>query len=308
MTTNVPGEHDSTTDIQGIRPRSYRLPDATHVGAVHLEVSDLDRSIAYYRDVLGFRIAAEDRNAARRIATLTAHESDTPLVYLHERPGARAVPRTGRLGLYHFAILLPDRAALGRFVSHLAEIRVPAGMSDHLVSEAIYLRDPDGLGIEVYADRPRESWRWNAGELSMTTEPLDVDDLVAAGGGAPWTGMPPGTTVGHVHLHVGELPAAAAFYHDALGFDAVVWRYPGALFLSAGGYHHHLGVNTWAAGAPAAAEGDARLREWELVVPDASAIDGAISNLESAGHRVERDADGARVADPWGTMLRIVAR
>jgi len=302
-TTAEPG-----TEIHGIRPRSHRLPDATRIGAVHLDVSDLDRSIAYYRDVLGFRVAGDVAQGAGRIATLTAHDSDTALVHLHERPGARAVPRTGRLGLYHFAILLPDRAALGRFVAHLAALRVPAGMSDHLVSEAIYLRDPDGLGIEVYADRPRESWRWNAGELAMTTEPLDVENLLAAGGGASWTGMPAGTTVGHVHLHVGELPAAAAFYHDALGFDAVVWRYPGALFLSAGGYHHHLGLNTWAAGAPPAVEGDARLREWELVVPDADAIDRATASLESAGHRVERDDEGARIADPWGTVLRIVSR
>lgn len=308
--TAVESGPKNTTEsgIHGIRPGSFRLPDATHVGAVHLDVSDLDRSIAYYRDTLGFRVATDARTDAGRIATMTAHGDDTPLIHLHERVGANPVPRTGLLGLYHFAILLPDRPSLARFVGHLAEHRVPAGMSDHLVSEAIYLRDPDGLGIEVYADRPRESWRWNAGELAMTTEPLDVEALMAVAAGDPWTGMPPGTTVGHVHLHVGELPAAAAFYHDALGFDAVVWRYPGALFLSAGGYHHHLGLNTWAANARPARDGDARLREWELVVPDADAIDAAIGSLERAGFDVERDHAGARVADPWGTVLRITTR
>lgn len=296
----------TTATTHGIQPPNHRLPDATHVGAVHLDVADLARSLPYYRDVLGFRVAREDTTNSGRIATLSAHGDDTPLIRLHERPGARAVPRSGRLGLYHFAILLPSRAALGRFVAQLAAIGAPAGMSDHLVSEAIYLRDPDGLGIEVYADRPRDTWRWSSGELAMTTEPLDVESLVASGGGIPWSGMPPGTTVGHVHLHVGDIPAAADFYHTALGLDAVVWRYPGALFLSAGGYHHHLGVNTWAAGAPAAAEGDARLREWDLVIPDADALARAADSLERAGHHVERDGSGARVADPWGTMLHLV--
>lgn len=296
------------SSAHGIRAPGNRLPDATHIGSVHLDVADITRSLAYYRDALGFRVANEVSSPSGRTATLTAQGDDTPLIQLHERPGARPVPRTGRLGLYHFAILLPDRPSLARFVTHLAAHHIPAGMSDHLVSEAIYLRDPDGLGIEVYADRPRDTWRWTASELTMTTEPLDVDDLVAAAGNVPWTGMPAGTTVGHVHLHVGDLPTAADFYHAALGFDAVVWRYPGALFLSAGGYHHHLGLNTWAAGAPAAAEGDARLREWELVLPEAEDVDRAADALERAGHRVDRAADGARVADPWGTTLRMVAR
>lgn len=301
-------ERQERQTTRGIRPPGSRLPDTTHIGSVHLDVADMARSLAYYRDVLGFRVTSEAHGADGATATLTAQGDDTPLIQLHERPGAHPVPRTGRLGLYHFAILLPDRAALGRFVAHLAARQIRAGMSDHLVSEAIYLRDPDGLGIEVYADRPRDTWRWTAGELAMTTEPLDVENLLAAGGNTPWTGMPAGTTVGHVHLHVGDLSTAADFYHAALGLDAVVWRYPGALFLSAGGYHHHLGLNTWAAGAPAATEGDARLREWELVLPDADALARAAEGLERAGHRVARTDDGVRVADPWGTTLRMVAR
>src|SRR3712207_4898954 len=260
----------------GIAPAGYRLPDATHLGRVRLQVSDLERSIAYYRDVLGFRVA--ERAGAR--ASLAPHGEDRVVVELDERPGASPVPRRGRLGLYHFAILLPDRAALGRFVAHLAAIGVRAGMSDHFVSEAIYLQDPDNLGIEVYADRPRSSWRHSGRQLAMSTEPLDVESLVRAGRGEPWGGMPPGTTIGHVHLHVGDIDTAAAFYHGGLGLDKIVWSYPGALFLSAGGYHHHLGTNTWAAGAAPAGENDARLIDWEVVVPRASDADAAAKSVE----------------------------
>ncbi len=220
----------------GIAPAGYRLPASIRLGHVTLQVADLARSLAYYRDVLGLRVAEQGPGTA----TLAAHGDDTPLVVLRERPGVAPVPRRGRLGLYHFAILLPDRQALGRFVAHLAAIGERAGASDHFVSEALYLSDPDGLGIEVYADRPRGQWRHENRQLAMATEPLDLQDLVTAAGGAPWTGMPAGTVIGHVHLYVGDIGAAAAFYHDGLGLDKVVWSYPGALFLSAGGYHHHL--------------------------------------------------------------------
>jgi catechol 2,3-dioxygenase len=182
-------------------------------------------------------------------------------------------------------------------------------MSDHLVSEALYLTDPDGLGIEVYADRPRTDWRYAGRELQMATIPLHVEDLMAAGGTERWTGMPNGTSIGHVHLHVGDLEKAAAFYHEALGFDKVVWSYPGALFLSAGGYHHHLGTNTWAAGAQPATDEDARLVEWELVMPDAPSVSAAGASVEASGGSVERSADGSILArDPWGTAVRLVSR
>jgi len=212
------------------------------------------------------------------------------------------------VGLYHYAILLPDRAALGRFVQHLADIGEYAGMSDHFVSEAIYLQDPDNLGIEVYADRPRGLWRYQDGQLSMSTVPLDVDDLVAAADDAPWTGMPRGTRLGHVHLHVGGIDDAASFYHDGIGFDKVVWSYPGALFLSAGGYHHHLGTNTWARNAPSASVGDARLLEWEIVVPSPSDVQAVAGNLEQKTISVERHGDAIVARDPWGTPVRIVSR
>jgi len=285
----------------GVRPPGFRLPDATRLGAVRLQVADLARSLEYYTRVLGFRVVTRTDGAA----TLGTADG-TPIVELHESPGARPVPRRGRLGLFHFAILLPDRAALGRFVSHLASIGAYAGMSDHLVSEAVYLTDPDGLGIEVYADRPRDRWRWQDRQLEMATLPLDVNDLVAAAEGQPWTGMPSGTAVGHVHLHVGDLDRAAALYHGALGLDKMVWNYPGALFMSAGGYHHHLGTNTWAAGASPAEATDARLLEWEIVLPDAASVAAAAASVEQAGYPVERGADGGfTTRDPWGTTVRV---
>ncbi len=306
MQRNTPGVADQGGDIEshGIAPAGFRLPSSTRLGAVRLQVSDLVRSLTYYDRVLGLR----ELERRGRVAVLGPVDGDRPLIELHELPGAQPVPRRGRLGLYHYAILVPDRAALGRFVSHLATIGVYAGMSDHLVSEAIYLSDPDGLGIEVYADRPRDTWRYEGRQVAMTTMPLDANELVAAGGGEPWTGMPNGTVIGHVHLHVGDLAQAEAFYHDGLGLDKVVWGYPGALFLSAGGYHHHLGTNTWAAGATPAGEGDARLLEWEMILPEAETVSMVANNLELAGYTVGRSSSGTVVVhDPWGTALRIRA-
>ena len=285
----------------GIAPPAYRLPDTTRLGRVRLQVADLARSITYYENVIGLRVISREGP----VAMLGARDSGEVIVELHERSGARRVTRRGQIGLYHFAILLPNRASLGRFVRHLAEIGEYAGMSDHFVSEAVYLQDPDGLGIEVYADRPRAAWRAENRQLAMTTVPLDVKALIAEAGDEPWTGAPAGTVLGHVHLYVRDLSEAAAFYHEGLGFDKVVWSYPGALFMSAGGYHHHLGTNTWAAGAPLASDDEARLIEWEIVVPDAASVRAAGDNLESRGFAVERDGRDVVARDAWGTQVRV---
>ena len=287
----------------GVAPGGYRLPDETRLGPVKLQVSDLARSVAYYETVIGLHTISRGGGNAR----LGAQGDDRMLVGLTEKPGANAVPRRGLLGLYHFAILVPDRASLGRFLRHAVSLGVHVGMADHLVSEALYLTDPDGLGIEVYVDRPRESWKKVDRQLAMASDPLDAEDLMAAGGNAPFTGLPPGTTIGHVHLYVGDIEKASHFYHEGLGFDKMVWNYPGALFLAAGGYHHHLGTNTWAAGAPAATDGDARLLEWEVLVPSAADASAALTNLESAGHAVSRDSGGGTATDPWGTQVRVRA-
>ena len=303
------GAEPATPGSYGEAPRGFRLPGSTHLGPVRLQVADLARSLAYYQDVLGLRVV--HRGATD--AVLAAHGDDRPLVELRGHAGARPMTQRGRLGLYHFAVLLPDRASLGRFVRHLAASGVRAGAGDHLVSEAFYLQDPDGLGIEVYADRPRDTWRRVGRELMMATDPVDVDGLVRDAGTAPWTGLPGGTVIGHVHLHVGDIARASAFYHDALGLDRTVWSYPGALFLGAGGYHHHLGTNTWAgSGARPPAPDDAQLLQWTIELPDAASVDAAARSLAAGGHMVERggDAPGAPEVlsrDPWGTQVRLRA-
>jgi catechol 2,3-dioxygenase len=287
----------------GIAPPGYRLPAAAHVGTVDLQIADLERSLAYYQQVLGLRVLAR----AEGRADLGAAGASVPLMRLHERRGAQPVPAQGRIGLYHFAILLPDRASLGRFVAHLAAIGARAGAADHLVSEAVYLHDPDGLGIEVYADRPRDSWQSSDRELRMATLPLDVAGLVAAARGEPWAGMPSGTMMGHVHLHVGDLSQASAFYHEALGLDIMVWSYTGALFLAAGGYHHHLGLNTWAGpDAVPARDDEAKLLSWQLVLPDAASVAEARRSVQARSLELQDAGDGWFSGDPWGTTVHVV--
>ena len=283
----------------GVAPVGFRLPDATVLGPVHLQVSDLVRSLDYYEQVIGFRAD----KIADDTAVLTAGGDGRPLVILRTGPDVTRA-RRGTFGLFHFAILLPDRAALGSFAAHLAAQDIRVGMADHLVSEALYLSDPDGLGIEVYADRPRSTWQHRDRELTMTTEQLDVPGVMAAGRGTTWDGLPTGTTMGHVHLHVGDLDEAEAFYHRALGFDKTVWSYPGALFLSAGGYHHHLGANVWAPG-PAPTADQARLLAWELIVPSPDDLVSAAASLRAAGYRLDDSDHGLRLADPWGTEVRL---
>ncbi|MBL0170074.1 MAG: VOC family protein [Gemmatimonadaceae bacterium] len=285
----------------GIAPPDHRLPDATQLGPVHLQIAELARSIAYYTDIIGLRVLDQHEGVAR----LGAQHDNRPLIVLHELPGARPVPPHGRLGLFHVAILLPDRASLGRFLTHLAERNEHAGMSDHFVSEALYLTDPDGLGLEIYADRPREQWQSRDRQLAMGTEPLDVRAVLAAADGVAWTGAPAGTTIGHVHLHVGDLAHASEFYHDTLGMDKMVWEYPGALFLAAGGYHHHLGTNTWARGADAAHANEARLMEWTIDVPSASDVQAVAASATKRQVAVRSDGDAIVLQDPWGTTVRV---
>ena len=292
----------SSASNYGLRPKGYRLPDESHLGAVRLQVSDLDRSIKWYQSVLG--VDVQDRTAAS--ASLVVRGESRALIELREKRGVRPVPRSGLLGLYHYAILLPDRLALGRFIGHLASLGMHAGMSDHFVSEAVYINDPDGLGIEVYSDRPRSQWKVEDRQLSMTTLPLNARALVEAAGNESWSGLPKGTVIGHVHLFVGDIDKAAAFYHDLVGFDKVVWSYPGALFMSAGGYHHHLGTNIWAAQAPPASENDAKLIEWEIIVPRASDVAAVETSVKQAAN-ADREGETLLLRDPWGTAVRVRA-
>jgi len=298
----APAAELATPGSYGEAPRGYRLPGATRLGSVRVQVADLERSLAFYERVLGFRVLNRDDAHAE----LAPHGEDRVLVELVERKGARPSGH-GLLGLYHFAILVPDRPSLGRFVRHLADIGARAGAGDHLVSEAFYLTDPDGLGIEVYADRPRETWQRIGRELMLTTDPVDVAGLVASAGDTTWSGMPSGTVIGHVHLHVGDLAQGSAYFSDALGFDRMTWRYPGALFLGAGGYHHHLGTNTWAgSGARPPVVDDARLLEWTIELPTASDVTAVAQSLRNAGYEAdETSASEALTKDPWGTHVRL---
>ncbi|HUR91037.1 MAG TPA: VOC family protein [Gemmatimonadaceae bacterium] len=283
----------------------FRLPEETRLGPVRLRVSDLERSLSFYDSVLGMRALRQSEG----FAALGAAGDDRVLVELHEARGIIPVAPRGRLGLYHFAILLPDRAPLGRFIKHAGKLGIRLGSADHLVSEALYLRDPDDLGIEVYADRPRDTWRRVGREVLMAADPLDLEGLLRAAGDEEWQAMPAGTVIGHAHLHVGDLEQARAFYSDALGFDVMTASYPGALFLGAGGYHHHLGTNTWAgAGARPTGANEAGLIEWTIELPDSASIDAAAQSLSGAGYDVAREETDAVAADPWGTGLRLRAR
>ena len=282
---------------------SDRLPSGTRLGPVELQITRAARSVEYYQRTLGLRVL---RDEGGRI-TLGAHGDDAPLVVLVERADARPVRPQSVLGLYHFAVLLPDRPALGRFLRHLATIGGRVGMADHAVSEAVYLTDPDGLGIEVYADRPRSSWRHDStGQRYMTSDPLDVENVMQSAAGESWTGAPTGTQIGHVHLHVGDLARAAEFYDNAVGLDRTVWTYPGALFLAAGGYHHHLGTNTWASGPPAA-DDQARLLMWNIVVPARVDVDAAAARIAKVASVTRESDDSVTARDPWGTALRVTA-
>ncbi len=272
------------------------------LGPVTLQIGDLERSLDFYRGVLGLELLTLKAGYAELGAP-----DGLPLINLSEHPGARPVPRRGRLGLYHVALVLPERGALGAFLRHVGAAGVRVGTVDHLVSEALYLSDPDGLGLEVYADRPKDMWPQIGGELVMGSLPLDTGSLFSAAGDTPYTGMPAGTTVGHIHFYVDDLARAAAFYEQGLGFGATVTSFPGARFVAAGGYHHHVGLNTWAAGAPLAEADDARLLEWQLMVP-AEVRAEVTERLSAAGFTPDLLPDGsARVTDPWRTAVRLVA-
>jgi catechol 2,3-dioxygenase len=286
----------------GVSPPGFRLPDEARPGRVALRVADLDRSLSFYQELIGFVLHERSASGARW-ARLGAG-SDT-LLELRESRGARRVPPRGLLGLYHFALLLPDRQALGSFLRQVSQAGLRVGAADHLVSEALYLTDPDGITMEVYRDRPREEWGVRDGELLMSSDPLDLTELAAAGP-SPWVQVPAGSRIGHMHFYVGNLQEAERFYHLGLGFDKVVWSYPGALFLSAGGYHHHVGTNTWAAGAATATEGDAGLVGWELRLPDQESVSAASRSLAAAGALVETRNGAPRATDGWSNVVELI--
>jgi catechol 2,3-dioxygenase len=281
------------------------IDPATALGPVRLTVSDLDRSRAFYERAIGLRATELDDGA---IGLGAAGEQA-----LVELRGDSSAPRLNRRapGLYHLAILLPTRLDLAFALARLVQAQWPLdGASDHLVSEALYLSDPDGNGIEIYRDRPRADWHYDRGQLQMSTLPLDLNDLVGQLRGATelQAEVPTGTRIGHVHLQVSDLGEAEAFYHGVLGFDVVVRGYPGALFVSAGGYHHHIGLNTWhSAGTAPAAAGSVGLRSFTVELPDERELAAVLGRIDAAGLSTSREAGGVLVRDPWGTGVVLTA-
>ena len=303
MEEGRPGIRDPEELAAAGAPAAGEIAAATTMGAVSLTVSNLERSVDFYERSVGLRTLA---SGDRRVA-LGAGERE--LLVLVEERGAR--PSRGYAGLYHFALLLPRRAELARWLAHAALEEVPlVGLSDHFVSEALYLSDPDEHGIEIYWDRPRETWEGQVGKR-MTTLPLDVDGLMRElpdPRSPAFDGLPDGTVMGHVHLRVAAIPGAIAFYGDILGFGLMARLGAAAAFFGAGGYHHHVGANVWeSAGAPSAPRGTASLRHATVALPDASERDRVLRRLEESGQPVEESEGETLVRDPSGNALLLSA-
>jgi catechol 2,3-dioxygenase len=277
------------------------LPAGTEIGTVTMRVSDADRALGWYVDMMGMELL--DRTPER----LSLGAGGRPFLFLDVRRDA--TPRIEETtGLHHVAILVPDRASLGGVLARIAKWGVRLGASDHLVSEALYIWDPDNNGLEIYRDRPRAEWHWENGRVKMATDPMDRRSVAEAGldGGSHREPMPAGTKIGHVHLQVGDIEQAVRFYTDTVGFVQTAGR-GGAAFVSAGGYHHHLGMNVWhSRNAPPDSQGAAGLVEYEVTVPDRATLTAAKSRLEAAGVKPSGNADSFRFRDPWQIPVRML--
>lgn len=273
----------------------------TFVSQVYLNVQDLQRSLEFYQNIIGFKILEQ----TERKAELTA-DGKTPLVTI-EQPEHVISKQRRTTGLYHYALLLPSRADLAKFILHMIKTQYPLqGGSDHLVSEALYLADPDGNGIEVYCDRPSSSWEWNGDEVVMATEPMDVEGIVRENDGKPWAGLPARTLMGHIHLHVSEFKKIEEFYCQGLGFE-IVCRYGGqAMFISTGGYHHHIGLNTWnGVGAPPPAENSVGMSAYTVVFPSEEARKEAAARVSRMGAMVSEEKGSLFTQDPSGNKIEL---
>jgi catechol 2,3-dioxygenase len=274
----------------------------TFTGPIHVLVTDLNRSLTFYQEIIGLQLLKRTDNTI-----MLTVDGKTPLLIVEQPQGV--VPKQKRTtGLYHFALLLPSRTDLSVALRHLLETGYPLqGASDHLVSEAIYLADPDGNGIEIYADRSPETWKWENGSVSMSTDPINAENLLAEGEDKSWNGLPHGTVMGHVHLHVSDLQRAEEFYCKGLGFD-IVNRYGSqALFLSKGGYHHHIGLNTWnGIGAPAPARNSAGLKWFSLVFPSEEERKKVIQQLQQIHASVTEENGAFFTKDPSGNCIQLL--
>lgn len=275
---------------------NFHKSPVTYTGEVYLNVMDLDRSVQFYTEIIGFKVLEE----AERKVVFTAN-GETPLLII-EQPENVNSKEPRKTGLYHFALLLPERADLGMLIKHFVKNNVALGASDHKVSEALYLSDPDGNGIEIYTDRKPELWSWKNGKVAMSTDPLDAESIVAESEGHEWNGLPVGTIMGHIHLHVGNLTEAETFY-NALGFE-VVANYPQALFMANGKYHHHIGLNTWhGGGADRPSKKSVGLQSYTLIYPTETVLKEALGRVEALGSQVAPTINGFTVEDPSGNRI-----
>ncbi len=270
------------------------------IGRVALTVHDLDRVSAFYQQMLGFHLLAETPESVR-----LGTGSRVLLELRGNREARSGSPRDA--GLYHIAFLLPSRADLGCFLTHAAACRLPIGASDHLVSELVYLTDPEGNGIEFCADRGSSEWRWDDGTVEMSVDPLNRASVVHSAEGQVWNGVPEGTIVGHLNLQVGDLRDADMFYSGMLGFS-VTCRLPGASFFASGGYHHHIATNIWnSRGARQRPDPVAGLADIEIIARDTSVLDAVRSRVPSP-RVVDDTPERLTVRDPWGTAISLATR
>ncbi|RKQ16946.1 VOC family protein [Ureibacillus endophyticus] len=276
----------------------FHTKPTTFIGHVKVKVTDLQRAIKFYRDILGFKILEQT-------ATTVELTTDGKTSFLSLEQPDNVIPKQGRTtGLYHFAILLPEKSDLANIVVHLVENGIRFGSSDHLVSEALYLHDPDGNEIEIYIDRDPSKWTWSGEEVEMTIDPLNFERLLTSVTPTKWRGMPENTVMGHIHLHVAEIEKTEEFFVKGLGFD-VVNRFRGqALFLSSNKYHHHIGVNVWnGVGAPKPPKNSVGLVYYTLVYADEEARQQVIENLEKLGYQVTEDNYQLTTEDPSGNVI-----
>jgi catechol 2,3-dioxygenase len=283
-------------------PAGQRLHPATSLGSIRLNAGDQHSLANFYEKSVGLR-RLESRNGVTVLGT----DEESPIVELAPTPDAPSRP-SGTTGLFHLAILVPSRLDLARALRRVSDSGWRfTGASDHLVSEALYLRDPEGNGIEIYRDRPRQEWRHVGGEIEMDTLPLDLESVLAElahEDSPPADGMATGTRLGHVHLNVADLHSSEEFYAGALGLDVTVRGYPGALFLSAGGYHHHVGLNTWMGeGMPPPPPGARGLDRYEIVVPNGAEVDAVERRFASRGIDARRTEEGLTAIDPSGNRV-----
>lgn len=278
---------------------NFHQKPTVFVGEVNIKVKKLDYSVGFYENIIGLKVLEKTDHKA-----ILTTDGKKPLLTLEQPEDVIAKPQR-TAGLYHFAILLPSRADLSVFLRHLLETGYPLGAADHYVSEAIYLNDPDGNGIEVYRDRPADEWTWKNGLVDMATEQLDAQGILAESN-AEWTGLPEGTVMGHIHLHVSDLKKAEEFYTNGLGFDVVSY-YPQAVFLSSGGYHHHIAINTWqGTGAPTPPKNSVGLNWYTIIYPEQETREDAIERLGQLGAPVTQEADYYVTSDPAGNNIRLL--